>query len=460
MLKKICLMAGVFILLWSFVLQPAMAEEDAVSREIITILYKNGDISDETRRELLDKLEKADPKKPVLNASWNNGMRLESEDGAFKLQIGGRILNDWAATHADQSLEQAFDGQTLEGTGTEMRHARFCMGGILYNQFTFKADYDFAGTAANFKDVWIGLKNIPGLGELRVGHQKEPFSMETMNSLPYTTFMERGLPVAFVPGRNTGVTIHDSLSDGRLGWGVGVFKDVSDSDGFDDQSDYNVTGRVTGMLFADEDRSRLVHLGAAYSHQFRDEENSLRYRSKPGANMAEVYVVDTGSIKGVTDVDLMGPEIALVSGPFSVQAEYVHAWLNRTAADNLDFYGYYAFCSYFLTGEHRIYKMDEAGGEFSRMIPIRPFQFKGGGWGAWEVALRYGFMDGNDGEIQGGQEQNYTLGVNWYMNPNLRVMFNYVLARINDRDIVKSDAVTVIDGENTESYMMRFQVDF
>jgi len=104
--------------------------------------------------------------------------------------------------------------------------------------------------------------------------------------------------------------------------------------------------------------------------------------------------------------------------------------------------------------------MDEAGGEFSRMIPIRPFQFKGGGWGAWEVALRYGFMDGNDGEIQGGQEQNYTLGVNWYMNPNLRVMFNYVLARINDRDIVKSDAVTVIDGENTESYMMRFQVDF
>jgi phosphate-selective porin OprO/OprP len=396
-----------------------------------------------------------------MNAYWNNGMRLESDDTAFKIQFGGRILNDWGSVSADQDIEDAFDAQTLEGTGTKMRHARLYMSGFIYNHYTFKADYDFAGTDADFKDVWMGVKNIPRLGELRVGHQKEPFSLETMNSLTNTTFMERGLQTAFVPGRNTGVKIHNSSFGNRLGWGIGAYKDVDDSgDGFDDQSDYNVTGRLTGVPFTNEDGSCLLHLGMAYSHKFCDEDESIKYRSRPESNLSDVYTVDTGSINGVTGVDLLGPEIAFVNGSFCFQSEYVHTYLNRTSADNLDFSGYYALCSFFLTGEQRVYKIDDGGGEFGQVIPNQPFAFDASGWGAWQMALRYSAIDLNSRDIQGGQEKDYTFGINWFLNPNLRMTFNYVLANIDDRHTIINGTTIAIDDDYLDIYMMRFQVDF
>lgn len=453
-------LSGMVVLLCCLSCQPANAEDQPVTREFPTILHEKGDITDEAYRELTGKLDPAKSGHVSLNAYWNNGMRLESEDRAFKIGFGGRILNDWGAITADKGLEDAFDGQGLEGTGTEMRHARFYMAGSIYNQFTFKADYDFAGTDADFKDVWMGIKNIPWAGEVRVGHQKEPFSLEGMNSLPNMTFMERGLPAVFGPSRNTGIKAHSSALDGRVGWGIGAYKDVSTSDGFDDHSDYNITGRLTGIPHVNEDGSHLLHMGVAYSHKFRDEDESMNYRSRPESNLTGVYTVDTGAIENVTGVDLLGPEIAVIYGPVCFQAEYVHAYLNRTSAENLGFSSYYALCSLFLTGEHRTYKIDEAGGEFGRVIPNRPFAFNRNGWGAWQVAVRYSFVDLNDKEIRGGEETNYTFGVNWFMNPNLRVTFNYVLATIDERDNRVGGNPIIIEDENAEIYMMRFQVDF
>ena len=460
MLKNRIIISGLLFLLWCLPVPPAIAGSDQVTREILIILHEKGEIPDETYNELIEKMDQADRKKISMNAYWNNGMRFESDDKAFKIQFGGRILTDWGSISTDQKLEDAIDGQILEGTGTEMRHARFYMSGTIYDQFTFKADYDFAGTDADFKDVWMGLKNIPWIGEVRIGHQKEPFSLESMNSLPNTIFMERGLSVAFVPGRNTGIKIHNACSDGRLGWGIGAYKDVSDSDGFDNQSDYNITGRLTGVPFINEDGSSLLHLGLAYSHKFCDEDESMKYRSRPESNLSDVYTVDTGSINGVTGVDLLGPEIAFVNGPFCFQSEYVQTFLNRTSADNLDFSGYYALCSFFLTGEQRAYKIDEGGGEFGRVIPNRPFAFDTSGWGAWQVALRYSALDLNDRDIQGGKEKDYTIGLNWFLNPNLRMTFNYVLANIDDRNTTVNGTPVAIDDEYADIYMMRFQVDF
>jgi len=460
--KKRIFLSILFAVVLCLSTHPALAGNNQETREILNVLHGNGDISDEDYQAMTAKLEEPDQKKVSLNAYWNNGMRLESENNAFKIKFGGRILNDWGAINAGRDLENAFDGQILEGTGTAMRHARFYMAGTIYDQFTFKADYDFAGTDVDFKDVWIGLKNIPRAGEVWIGHQKEPFSLEGMNSLPNVTFMERGLPAVFGPGRNTGIKASNSIFDGLLGWGVGCYKDVCTSDGFDDHSDYNVTGRLTGIPFITDDASSLLHLGMAYSHKFCNEDGSVKYRSRPESNLSDIYTVDTGSITGVTGVDLLGPEIAFVYGPLCLQSEYVHTFLNRTSFDNLDFFSYYAFCSFFLTGEHRIYKTDEAGGEFGRVIPNRSFAFNSSGWGAWQMALRYSFIDLNDKDIRGGREENFTFGVNWFLNPNLRMTLNYVLVNIDEQDNVNviSDSPVVIDDENVHICMMRFQVDF
>ena len=82
--------------------------------------------------------------------------------------------------------------------------------------------------------------------------------------------------------------------------------------------------------------------------------------------------------------------------------------------------------SYLITGETRKYAHKTGG--FRAVTPDRNFRSKDNGLGAWEVAIRYSTIDLNDGIVQGGQLDDVTLGLNWYLNFNTRVMFNYVMA--------------------------------
>jgi phosphate-selective porin OprO/OprP len=81
------------------------------------------------------------------------------------------------------------------------------------------------------------MKNIPVVGELLVGHMKEPFSLEELTSDKYITFMERSLPTgAFAPRRNSGISASNAVLDKRMTWGVGAFYGDTDDDG---DSDFN-----------------------------------------------------------------------------------------------------------------------------------------------------------------------------------------------------------------------------
>ena len=153
--------------------------------------------------------------------------------------------------------------------------------------------------------------------------------------------------------------------------------------------------------------------------------------------------MDTGAFAG-DRVDLVGLEAAWVNGPLSVQSEYMKAYADRTGASDVDFDGYYVQASYFLTGEHRNYKTSE--GAFSRIKPKKNYG-KEGGLGAWEVAARYSGLDLNDSDIAGGRLNDITTGLNWYLNPNTRIMWNYVYADKND--VGQADML-----------MMRLQFDF
>jgi phosphate-selective porin OprO/OprP len=77
-----------------------------------------------------------------------------------------------------------------------------------------------------------------------------------------------------------------------------------------------------------------------------------------------------------------------------------------------------------------------------------------GGRGAWEIAARYSTMDLNDSGIVGGEAETVTLGLNWYLNPSVRIMANYVLANVED-----AAGNADVDGEG-HFFAMRFQIDF
>lgn len=417
----------------------------------------------------VDKIEKdmqeeakKEEKKPAnqLTTFWNQGLRLESADGRFKLKIGGRVFTDAAFFNQSQEFQDSsvFDEQD----GAEFRAARINMQGTMYDNINYRAEYDFAGTddgQAKFYDVYMGMSGIPGIGNVRVGHFREPYGLERLTSISDITFLERALPNAFAPARNLGVMAFNTQLDKRLSLAVGAFKEVdsfpSKNDADEDQG-YSITARVTGLpWYADEGR-KLLHLGVAYSHRNPDGA-VLGYRSTPEAHLGDTFL-NTERFQRfrfadarMNNVDLWGGEAALEIGPFSLQGEYMLSDVETDFAGDVALDGYYVQASYFLTGENRPY--DQAQAVFGRIKPRHDFSLKGDkkGWGAWELALRYSNLDLNDGPIiRGGEETNWTAGVNWYLNPNTRIMWNYTYADI-EHDLFDGDLGI---------FQMRFQVDF
>ncbi len=373
-----------------------------------------------------------------LRASWKDGLRLETDDGRFKLRVGGRIQMDAAWFDQDSRLQYTAGD---EENGAEFRRARLLLQGSIYDNIFYQAEYDFAGDDSDpdFRDTYIGLRNIPVVGAIQLGHFREPMGLERLTSSTRATFMERALPNVFAPARNLGIMVSNHALNKRLAWAAGVFKDVDDfpsDDDSDEDGGASVTARLSGVPWYAREGRRLLHLGAAYSYREPDDA-SVRYRTSPESHLALRYLDTNGpnsyglDTARVDQVDLWGLETALVCGPFSVQGEYLHSDVDTRLAGERDFYGYYIYASYFLTGEHRPYKL--GNGVFGRVHPRRNFALQGPhGWGAWEIALRYSYLDLNSGPIRGGKEDNWTLGLNWYLNPNTRFTWNYVLADIDN----------------------------
>jgi len=394
--------------------------------------------SQEQREQLAERSEPSSTEPNTFRVFWKNGIRAETEDKAFQARIGGRIQTDFAFFTEDDDVKDAFGD--LEN-GAEFRRARLFVRGVIYDRVAFKAQYDFAGGDADFKDVYIGLEEIPYAGNILVGHFKEPFTLEEFTSSKYITFLERGLPNAFAPSRNMGFMATNHLADERLNWQLGVFRD---SDGFGSSSgdgSFNVTGRVSGTPYFEENGRKLAHLGMAFRYGDPDDDE-VRFRQRPEAHLAP-RLVDTGDIAS-DGVGRLGLEAATVLGPLSFQGEYVHNWVDTDAGEP-EFHGHYVQASYFLTGEHRRYKSQR--GVFDRVRVNRPFLFGDGGPGAWEIAARYSSIDLQDGSVAGGALQDVTGGVNWHLNDNTRVMANYVWAKVRATG-------------NAHAFQTRFQIDF
>ncbi len=444
-----------------------------VAAEILDILKANGQISEQQYRDLMIKaqaedekveaasgltqkvegLEKNVGKKNFLAAYWKGGLRLDSADGQFKLKIGGRIQNDWAVYSTDEELRRQF-GRI--GDGSEFRRARLFMEGSVYGNIKYKFQYDFASSDP-FKDAYIQIKKVPMAGNFTVGHFKEPFSLEELTSSKYITFMERSLPNVFSSSRNLGVRLNRSFMDKRATAAFGFFRQGNPADTsstFGNSGTYNATTRLTMLPWYVEKGRQLVHLGLSYRHAFHDENEPIRFRQRPEAHLGP-RLVETPRFH-VEDVDYFAPEVALVYGPASLQFEWMSALADRPTGEDLHYNGYYIFGSFFLTGEHRPYKT--SSGAFNRVKPKKNFDWKGG-YGALELAARYSMIDLNDEDMNGGELSNFTFGVNWYLNPNVRIMLNYVRAMLDEDDCYYKGDMGDHCGD-ADIVQARFQVDF
>ncbi len=424
MAKRATQFVKVGLLLMMQISPPVHASEAALLK-LLEVLHADGTLSDE--KYMIVKLIK--PAQETESSSPQTRSKLPEQPGGdaimisrgklemspserdSKVRIGGRIMADGAI----------YDDDTEPlGSGVEMRRARLFMQGTLWQVWNYKLQYDFTGSGkAGINDAYLQYIGLPA-GQITLGHFKEPFSLQNMTSSKYVSFIERGLPHLFTPGRSLGIAY--GLSGKHWRAKAGIFAQGIDTPGDELDQSYAITGRMTYAPVYEKDW-QVLHLGLSLSYRQLDENRTLRFRERPESHITNLRLVDTGDI----DADSLyryNVELFWSHGPFAIQGEYTRAAVDRAIANQPDpvFAGYYVEGSWFLTGESLHYK--PAKGTLGKITPKRILGRDG--WGAWQIALRFSSLDLTDQDVLGGREQNLTLGLNWYTHPNLRFMANYI----------------------------------
>lgn len=355
-------------------------------------------------------------------------------------QLRGRIEAE--ATMAAQSAEsQAILGDLQNGFG--FRRVRLGAQGTIEDSASWVSEVELAGGNVRLRDVFIGLDALPGVRQLRVGHFREPYSLEGMTSTNFITFMERAPTNVISPARNWGVCGFWWPEHERVLFSLGAFRDGTPGSGQStgDDDNWAYTTRLTGLPIyePDGDVFRLVHIGGAFSQRVppngvinftpRTGSTLLTVEDNPGSPFLPSLNVPTDSYQ------LYNLQAASVYGPFSLQAEWLATAVQQTDAGTVFVHGVYLYGSYFLTGEHRGY--NRTRGSFDRIEVFRPVIRKGtnerGGFGAIELAARFAYFDFSspnlplaaNGDPAAAQLYEITLGTNWYLSSNTRIMFDY-----------------------------------
>jgi phosphate-selective porin OprO/OprP len=279
---------------------------------------------------------------------------------------------------------------------------------------------------------------------LTLGISDPAYSLEKVTKSSALTFMERGLPVAALSERKSaGVNFlrrnPKSIFSASL-----IMANVNQD---------NISGEGRGFVLhyvhspIEKGEGSSIHLGGSFSYRFNAGESGGQFRSRPEVATVNDYFVDTGFVTDIERVGRFALEASQVIGRFSWQSELLTARVYRYGKDKVDFWGAYAFASWFLTEDSRNYHF--GSGSFGQVLVRSPF-LKGGP-GAVELAFRASVVDLTDEDIIGGREKNLSIGLNWYLNQRIRLMAN--LVKVLDLDRPGSE----YDGQEPLIFSMRIQ---
>jgi phosphate-selective porin OprO/OprP len=288
------------------------------------------------------------------------------------------------------------------------------------------------------------------VGTLTAGHFKQPIGLEELTSSRFITFMERALcSQAFAPSRENGFMLNnDFAKDGMLGVFASIYRyNTSDQANLTDDGSTSFAVRFAAFFLQDKDQNRVLHVGVGYTY-ITAVNDTLRYRARPGVGNIARFV-DTANF-AANDGSIICFELLFHWKKFHAQGEMYIVDNQGAGGVDAQYTGWYIEVGYFIVGGQRTYKTSSK--TVDRPKIDQAFHAGGGGPGAWQVAFRYENIDLTDSGILGGVQDQLTFGVNWYWNPHMRVMFNFIWADISDGGPLGEGELNI--------FAMRFQVDF
>ncbi|AIL64696.1 Phosphate-selective porin [Rickettsiales bacterium Ac37b] len=394
-------------------LEKLLADKETAS-DIKTKVYNNHKPND----QILDNHISRVGKNSDTTIQINPFPKIESEDKKTSIAVNALLQNDLALfTHEKSYLKE----------GAIVRNARISMRGKLYEDWSYFLQANLAKSDANPTYALISYsfsKNFT----LSVGKMCEVFGLDNSTYNSNTFFLEKAAVHTITPNNKTGVMAVLNGEDWlvTLG-GFGNYTNEEKSRVY--RNYYSGSTRMTYSPI--HNGNDVIHMGinANYQHAYK-KFGKAEYKSR-GESEISPYVLNTGIINNVDNIQSYGVEFATAKGPFVLETEYVTNMINRYRRKSVNFSGGYLQLAWVLTGEKREYSVQK--GIFGGVIPSEPFNIKDGTKGAWEIALRYNYLNLNDkkANIYGGAMNNITLGLNWYPNYYIKIMANYAFIKTN-----------------------------
>jgi phosphate-selective porin OprO/OprP len=364
-------------------------------------------------------------------------------------------------------------------TGDVFRRARIGVDGTAFGDWDYRVLFDFGGTANGVEnagqlyETWIQYSGFKPF-KFRVGAFAPSLGLDDQASTSSMPFLER----AVVSDLSRGLAAGDTRTAAQIyagsdrwlanvavtGRTIGVANTgtvltisstpttsaIATAQSYGDQLGF--TGRVAGTPIKGGDY--LVHLGANASYVSTPPSASgpavtgltpitsytISLSNTPELRVDGTKLINTGSISA-KHASTVGLEFAAQKQNFLLQSEYQHFTVNRSdISSNPTFDGYYVSGTWVITGERRTYNTQS--GAFDAVPVAHPFDLKTGALGAWELGVRYSSIDlnyhaGSAGAapavdaVRGGDEQNWTFGLNWYPNSVARFMLDYAQVKID-----------------------------
>jgi phosphate-selective porin OprO and OprP len=401
------------------------------------------------------------PPTAYVTANAKDGFAIKSADGDYSLKIGGyaQVLGREFDSSDKQDIQTDHGGSTSydEDSAILLRRVRLILQGTVAGKFDYYLQPDFgynnnfsaitststSSYAPNLYDAWVDYKQFPDF-VIKAGKFKTPFDLENLQDSRYTDFVELGLTSNLSPQRDVGAQVGGNLYYDWVQYAAGVFNGAADHEnayGGTSTAGYengNATGegRIFATPFKDTSIDPLKGFGAGFA---------VSYGKEKGADTPTSYVT-TGQSPffsytaptGATGLQNDGPQLRTEPQAYyyykslgilvekvndSESLEYFNG--GHVYRDRPDNKAYDFEATYVLTGENASY---------SGVTPKYDFDPSAGHWGAFEVAGRWdqlkldpSIFSENFANLNSSASEatEFAGGLNWYLNKNVKVVFDY-----------------------------------